>query len=151
MVTNTTWTGLDFEGMSWHDNPIYGVSFGTTDGVSDLVLDIDYIIEWICGTMGRASFRIAPATLVFHDVTDVEMHIDGMASGYQVGLIRPTVSHVRREHVAAQKVCLDRPYYVWTVELAVPGGYFRFGASGFTQALRREPVLSSEQIYPGAR
>ena len=40
-----SWTVDDFEEMSWHDNPIYGVSMRAEDWESDLTLDIDYIVE----------------------------------------------------------------------------------------------------------
>ncbi len=43
------------EERSWHDNLIYGLHLAAPDPdaglwISDLILDIDHIVEWICGT-----------------------------------------------------------------------------------------------------
>jgi hypothetical protein len=49
-------TEADFDRLSWHDNPIYGFSVDNdvTQWKSDLVLDIDHIVEWLCGVGGTA-------------------------------------------------------------------------------------------------
>ena len=51
----------DFERLSWHDNIVYGVRFDVGDSFrgdrhSHLVLDIDHIVEWICGVGGEIGF-----------------------------------------------------------------------------------------------
>ncbi len=59
-------TEKDFETLSWHDNIVYGLRFdvgdiGRDDWRSELILDIDHIVEWICGTGGGgAQFHVAP-------------------------------------------------------------------------------------------
>ena len=67
------YTEADFDRLSWHDCHIWGIELRAGDAddgdwTSDLVLDS--IMEWICGTGGGGQFRVAPATLVFHGVTD---------------------------------------------------------------------------------
>src|ERR1051325_4569008 len=57
------WTENDFDRMSWHDNTIHGLAFPTRGGAVELTLDIDYILQWIRGSWGRAQFLIAPAQL----------------------------------------------------------------------------------------
>ena len=47
-----------FDSFDWHDNAVYGMRLEVGDpdrGMwhSRLILDIDYILEWICGTDGR--------------------------------------------------------------------------------------------------
>lgn len=43
----------------------------------------------------------------------------------------------------------ERDYYRWRIELNLPqGGEIAFGARGFTQVLRAEPVLPDEQWLP---
>jgi hypothetical protein len=74
------------DATSWHDNLVHALLFhvgdaSTGDWRSELVLDIDHIVEWICGTEGDARFRVAPATLTFHDVTDLRVNFDFGGSG----------------------------------------------------------------------
>lgn len=40
---------------------------------------------------------------------------------------------------------LLRPYYIWTIETNWPAGEISFGASGFSQVLRSDPILTGEQ------
>src|SRR5262249_57451905 len=81
----------DFDATSWHDNAIHGLRFETGDPDrgdwrSELVLDIDHIVEWVCGIDANVLFRVAPATLTFRDVTDCRVAIVQGDGGYQVGL-----------------------------------------------------------------
>ncbi|HSD10500.1 MAG TPA: hypothetical protein VLF14_05930 [Candidatus Binatia bacterium] len=146
-----TWTEADFAGLSWHDNHIHAIALrvgepAAGDWTSDLVLDIDHILEWVREEGGRMRFRIAPAKLVFHGVTDRRIHIDDGSSGLQVAHGLPSIHRIEREPIADQKVFLDRPYYRWRVELNAPrDGEITFGAVGFTQMLESEPVLCEEQ------
>jgi probable F420-dependent oxidoreductase len=143
-------THADFADLSWHDNEIYGIEFRVGDAekddwTSDLALDIDYIVDWI--RKGDAmQFSIAPATLVFHGVTDLRLEIDGGQVGQQVSLLLPSIAAIERERIVDQRVFLDRPYYRWCIRLnGSPNGELAFGAVGFTQTLRREPVLCEQQ------
>lgn len=135
--------------MSWHDCPIYGfcIDNDIAQWKSDLVFDIDYIVEWLCGAAGRAQFKVAVATLTFHHVTDLKVSIDWGDSGMQVAVAEMTLDHVARRRVEKQLICLDRAYYRWTLWLNSPrpSGEISFGASGFTQFLRHEPILCDEQ------
>jgi hypothetical protein len=58
------------------------------DWTSDLALDIDCIVEWICGVGGGGQCRVAPATLVFHGVTDLKIDIDWGRSVFKSRCIR---------------------------------------------------------------
>jgi hypothetical protein len=146
-----THTEADFERLSWHDCHIWGLDFHVGqpeegDWTSDLVLDIDFIIEWMCGVTGGAQFRVAPATLAFHGVTDPRITIDWRNSGFQVALHGVSIDRIDRERVSNQKVYLDRPYYSWRILLNWPNaGEIAFGAVGFTQTLLAEPVLTNRQ------
>jgi hypothetical protein len=150
-VTRTHWEGEDFEMLSWHDCSIFGVSFEIGDDRSDLVLDLDFIAEWVCGVGGLARFKVAPAVLTFHHVTDTSIRIEPFGGGHQVALFPPVISQIYRERIGEQRVCLDRPYYAWRIELVAPGGAISFGASGFTQDLVGEPVLLETQNLRGRR
>ena len=144
-------TEADFERLSWHDCHIWGLEFRVGepdegDWTSDLVLDIDVITEWLCGVVGSAHFRVAPATLAFHGVTAPRISIDWGQSGFQVALHGVSIDSIERERVSDQKVFLDRPYYRWRILLNWPkAGEIAFGAVGFTQTLLAEPVLTDKQ------
>jgi len=116
------------------------------DWTSDLALDLDFIVEWLCGVGGGGQFRVAPATLVFHGVTDLSLDIDWGRSGHQVAIHHASIGSIERERIQDQKVYLDRPYYAWRIRLNWPAsGEIAFGAVGFTQTLRADPVLTENQ------
>ena len=144
-------TDADFDDVSWHDCHVWGVSIGagdpdTGDWTSDLALDLDFIVEWICGVEKAFQFRVAPATLTFHGVTDLGISVGWGDPGLQTAIHPISIDRIAREPVAEQKVFLDRPYYRWRIALNWPaGGEIVFGAVGFTQRLRAEPVLSARQ------
>ena len=139
----------DFANFSWHDNYIYSLHFAIQGWNAGLVLDIDHIVEWIRGVDGGAQFRVAPATLTFHNVTDLKLNIDWGDSGFQVALHEISIHQITRERITNQKICLDRPYYRWSIETNFPRpGSITFGADNFTQILRAEPITQDEQKLP---
>ena len=146
-----TYTDTDFDNLSWHDCHMWGIRFRCgnpeeDDWTSDLVLDIDFIEDWVCGVDGNCQFRVAPATLVFHDVTDPRIDIRWEPSGYQVSIHEISIGNISRERVKDQQICFDRSYYCWLVELNWPdGSEITFGASGFTQTVLAEPLLIDNQ------
>ena len=96
-------------------------------------------------------FRIVPATLIFHDVTDLKVNIDWGDSGFQHGLHELSIDHIERVKIENQKICLDRPYYRWVIATNFPkSGKITFGGTGFTQCPRDEPVISDQQQLPGS-
>jgi hypothetical protein len=145
-----------FDDRSWHDNALYGVRVDVGDWArgdwhADLVLDIDHIVEWLCGVDRQVLFRVAPATLTFHHVTDLRIAIDCGDSGGRVALHALSIDRIKRERIEDQKICFDQPYYRWRIALNAPrGGAIVFGASGFTQLLRADPVLLDQQQLPPA-
>jgi hypothetical protein len=150
-------TSPEFADLSWHDNALYGLRLDLGDPSrgdwhADLVLDVDHIVEWLCGVDRQMRFRVAPATLTFHDVTDLRITVDCGGSA-QIALRPLSIDRITRERVQEQKVCLDRPYHRWRIALNWPeGGAISFGASGFTQTLRAAPVvLDQQQLSPADR
>jgi hypothetical protein len=123
----------DFARLSWHDDTVYGLRFAVGDIArgdwrSELVLDLDHIVEWLCGQDRSVRFRVAPATLIFHDVTDLRIALDWGDSGHRMALGEPQIDAITRAAFADQKICLDRPYYRWP-EFAV-GGHVWVGRAG---------------------
>jgi hypothetical protein len=143
---------------SWHDNLIYALHLQAADpdrGIwrSDLVLDIDHIVEWICGADKSVSFLVAPATLVFHDVRDLRIDVDFGSSGYRMNLNEMSIAQIVREPAERPAGPGAPPYYAWRIELNLPqGGVIGFGASGYTQSLRAEPQnLDQPRLGPDGR
>ena len=133
----------------WHDNVIYGVRFdlgepGKQDWRSNLVFDIDFIAEWLREPSGEYLFRVAPATLTFHDVGDLSILIDQGNSEGRNAMTECTIDSVTRKR-------LDRTFdfWHWIIKLNMPaGGRIEFCASGFSQTLREAPRLVGEQRLP---
>ena len=133
----------------WHDNVIHGLSFDlgepdNGDWRSDLVLDIDFIVEWLCRAPGEFQFRVAPARLIFHDVTDFAIAVDQGGSGGRNAIFEWSIDRVARER-------LDRTfdYWRWIIHLhGPPGGSLAFAASRFTEDLTAEPLLLKQQRLP---
>lgn len=142
----------EFDPFLWHDNPIHGLRLevadpDTGDWRSDLVLDIDHILAW----PGKDSrqFKLAPARLSFHHAGDLQVAIDCGDTGGQVALHELSIHRITRDPVKDQKVCFDRPYYRWCIELNWPkGGSIRFVASGYTLVLRGEPATADAPRLP---
>ena len=69
------WTEEDFERMGWHDSRIYALAFSPE--TFELLLDIDYIFQWINPEPGETFYKfwVAPATLIFENVSDVDFDI----------------------------------------------------------------------------
>jgi hypothetical protein len=145
------YTGAEFDQISWHDCQVWAIELRAGDvyageWISELVLRLDFIVEWLCGLSGEAQFRVAPAVLVFHGVTDLSISIDWGRGGFQGALQDAAIDRIEREPIRGQRVYLDRPYYRWTISLnGPPGGAIAFGAYGFTQTLCGEPVVVGPQ------
>ncbi len=102
---------------SWHDNLIYGLHLEAPDPdsgnwQSNLLLDIDHIVEWVCGTDGSIKFLVAPATLAFHDVTGLCIDIDYGRSGRRECINAMSIASISKERVfdhegADSYVCYD--------------------------------------------
>ena len=82
-LDRAVWTDADYETMGWHDVAIHGIAF-EDDGASRLLLDLDYIVEWLCPVPPSKSlaFLVTPATLIFENVWGLEGAMRA-ASAYQ--------------------------------------------------------------------
>lgn len=136
------WTEHDFDGLSWHDNRIHGIRICNPEDAYDfdLLLDIDYILDWIKPADGRLlQFVVAPAILTFHGVdkllTDVSL---SYKEEFTIDEIRRSDLGAGSEHKAGS--------YGWHIALqSIAGRQNRicFEARGFTQRLTKEPSRPS--------
>jgi hypothetical protein len=136
-----SWTEAHFDEMSWHDNHVHGLRVVEGEhGAGELVLDLDYILEWLCGDSGVCQFNIVPAELRFKDGTSLRVHID---YGVVSAAIGPFSIHAieRREEVRERYTAV-----CWTIALNWPRGEITFEAPGFEQRPWGKVVSSSEQV-----
>jgi hypothetical protein len=138
----------------WHDDLIYALRLEAADPDagdwrSNLVLDIDHIVEWVCGAGGRPMFKVAPATLAFHDVGGLRVDIDFAKSGFSDNILELAIDSISKIQSPPPGADPTRPYWRWRIALNLPkGGEITFGASGYTLSLRADPRLVSEQRLP---
>ncbi len=137
-VAKAVWTDADFDVMGWHDNAVHAIALEPVpDDPGSLLLDIDYITEWgPCAVPGGLpTFWVSPATLVFHRAWDLVTDIDLRGWSFQL-----SIGAIERSGPD------EHGYYGWVIT----GDLFtmRFGATGFTQYLRRAPMHTSRQRLP---
>ena len=140
MNNQTKWTDTDFDQMSWHDCHINAIAFDQTEETqSDLVLNLDYIVEWLCGTDKTCSFRIAPAILRFVDVDNLSIH-------FSMQFNQPV------EIYSIERVILppeDYKNFHWTIALQnypeLKLNYINFDATGYIQELTGKIIQSTSQ------
>ncbi|MBK6010446.1 hypothetical protein [Streptomyces sp. MBT53] len=141
-LSKSVWSDADFPEMGWHDATVHGLSVQPTDDVLPrLLLDLDYIVRWVHPVPPETyfSFWVAPATLVFDDVWDLEGDLDfkGTAPDLEIDGVHRLVPGDGRD---------DLP--LWHIE----GHAFdlRFRASGYRQYVRKAPTLATRQALPYA-
>jgi hypothetical protein len=135
-LAKAIWSEVDFETMGWHDAIIYAMALlPSGEFLSRLVLDLDYIVEWVDPPRGERTFRfwIAPATLVFDQAWELRGQLRTV-DGDQVFEIQ----NLHREPVRD-----GHGGYRWHLE----GESFDLSlrAPGYRQTFRRHPVFTEEQ------
>ena len=142
MKTRGPWTDSDFESLNWHDVPVYGFhfeSFSDDEGTSDVVFDIDYILDWI-KARDSLKFSMCRAELRFLGVFGFQANLDyatptaGMCPFSIHEIVRETPSNVATNVLSSWKIAIN-----W------PPGEISFQATGFRQKLVGEPQLRGEQ------
>ncbi|NMF90241.1 hypothetical protein [Aromatoleum petrolei] len=133
------WTERQFDEMSWHDCHVHALRLVEGEyGAGELVLDLDYIVEWLCDAEG-CRFRIVPATLRFREVTNLRLSLDYAGPSAAMG---PFSIHAieRRDEPRERYVA-----QVWTIAINWPRGEIAFEAKGFEQGATGAPVVSAPQ------
>jgi hypothetical protein len=145
-----SWTTSDFAELSWHDCHIHGFRLADVNGdrgTAELQFDIDFIVEWLGQCENAFRFRIAPATLTFHEVFGLRVELDYAAPA--AGLTPFSIDGIYREAVTYPT---GNTSFRWRLPVSWPSGEITFESSGFTQTLRREPVEhESQHLTAGQR
>ena len=136
-IPKTVWTEADFDQMSWHDVHVHAVAF--RPDILELWLDIDYIFSWVAPQQTETyySFWVAPATLIFENVYDLEFTI-----GSRVGEM--SLQGIGRTGPSAPRFPVTKQHE-WHWLLEFNEGQMTFSSVGFTQFTRRLPTLVQTQ------
>jgi hypothetical protein len=141
-----------FEDYSWHDNAIHGFRIveGPDGCGGELILDIDFIIEWLPPQTEEKAFefRIAPADLKFQDTTDLIISVD--YASCSAALQPMTIHEIHREVVTYPN---GYSSFEWKIEINCPrNSFISFRSPGFTQVLTAAPIVSGAQyLSPSQR
>jgi hypothetical protein len=143
------WTTADFDVLSWHDCHIHGFRLAELNeerGSAELELDIDFIMEWIVQGDSAFRFRIAPATLTFHDVFGLRVTLDYATPA--AGMTPFSIDGIEREPLP-----LPAGYtsFRWRLPVNWPAGEITFESPGFTQVLRSEPIIHDGQCLTASQ
>jgi hypothetical protein len=132
------WTTADFERMGWHDATIHALAFAPD--TFEILFDLDYILQWIHRTPPERyfSFWIAPATLVFENVSDVRIEITNRYL---------TLQDIQRSDEQTTPSGLAQ--WLWT--LNGNEGTISLRSTGFVQYFRRVPICTASQQLPLAQ
>ena len=142
------WTTADFDALSWHDCSVYGFRLEEREhGTAELEFDLDFIVEWLCHNDRAAEFRVAPATLTFHNAFGLRIELDYAA--VTAAMTPFSLSGIDQEAVSYGP---GHSSFRWRVSVNWPRGVITFESPGFTQALRRAPILVDRlTLRPGER
>jgi hypothetical protein len=143
MSNSGPWGTEDFEELSWHDVHVHGFrleGFNEEEGSADLVLDIDYILNWQKSGNGFL-FTVCQAVLRFHGIFELKLELNYAAPS--AGMCPFSVEGIEREVLVAPNG--DRSYR-WHIPVNWPQGSLEFQAPAFTQALVGEPHVQSQQF-----
>ena len=132
------WSDQHFEEMSWHDNAVHALRIVEgVHGAGELVLDLDYILEWVKCEGGKCEFRIVPATLTFKGVTNLRISLDYATPTAALGPFSIHAIERRTERRARYEAQL------WKILINWPVGEISFEALGFEQRSTGDPVHSA--------
>lgn len=131
--------------MSWHDNHVHALRIVEgRHGAGELLLDLDYIVEWVKGDDGMR-FRIVPATLRFTQVTHLRIALDYATPS--AALVPFSIHAIERRDEVRERYVAQ----VWKIAVNWPVGQITFEAEGFEQRSTGEAVLSDLQVLSPAQ
>lgn len=140
-LDKSVWSDADFDDMGWHDATVHAFAVEPEDhNPGRLLVDLDYIIEWISptGTDTAFSFWVAPATLVFDHAWDLTIDIDIHASALELQL--NAITRTPGQPFGRSTWTLDGHNFTLAVT-----------SEGFHQYLRTQPIWAASQGLDAAQ
>lgn len=135
---------------SFHDDSIYGLRLVSAeperdDWRSELVLDIDHILEWQKQDDGRFRFVVVQADLCFENVSDLKVSF--ACPGFSLNPL--PILAIERSDKLSKNPNSALEDYEWTIRLADRAdGRLTFRASGFRLDQVGTPGEYDEQTIP---
>jgi hypothetical protein len=125
--------------MGWHDSQIHAMAFSPAN--FELILDIDYILEWIHPKPEETYYKfwVAPATLVFENVYEVDINTWSYSSGLEIDAI------TRKDIGAPRNAEFIRKAREWLWTIECQEGEITFRSAGYKQYIRTYPVFGGQQ------
>jgi hypothetical protein len=139
----TVWTDRDFEIMSWHDVMIHALAVIPREYDYEIMMDIDYLFEWIHPEPpdNFYSFLLAPATLSFSGVWDVNSQIST-----RIRVLEPL--QIRDIQRTNERRINNSNIVTWDWIVTLLQGSINFNGPGFTQHIRQKPIKYGSHILP---
>ncbi len=137
-----SWTEEDYETLHWHDVHVHALRIVEGEhGAGEFGLDLDYILEWLCADDGSCRFRVAPAMLVFREVTSLRVSLDYASPTAALGpfSLDGIKRELRHDERGFDACC-------WTIQVNWPVGEITFESPGFRQQLTG-PAIETESQY----
>ena len=143
-----------FDQVDLHDVGVYGFFLQRRGVETSLILDIDYLAERTLLANNHFEYLVAPATLTFLDVVDLQIHLDwgtslrreepyGVISSF---LGEGWIDDFRR-FAYTDPVYAERSYWRYELDFSDPrDGRINLGAKDFTIVGRQDPVRSDQKI-----
>ena len=138
------WSEEDFDHLAWRDCTIHALAFPL--GAFDLLLDIDYIFEWISPVEPERNYQfwIAPVTLAFENVHEIKIDFD-ICDHIQIG-------NIEREKATPRESEYIHRFKEWNWDISCTRGDITFLATGFKMFARTPPLLAAvSRLDPAAR
>jgi hypothetical protein len=127
-------THVELDQLSWHDATVHGVRLDAES--RELCFDLDWPYYWLEPAVEGGVHRAwtAPATLVFHNVTHLQTNLEWPIDGEVIGISKDAPPST------CAGGCPELSTTPWWL-VKGPAGFWLVAAAGFTQYVRRSPVL----------
>lgn len=127
------WTESDFEQMNWRDASVYAFAF--LPKRAEFVLDIDYILGRTEQAVNQSNFLVAPATLVFENISDFRIELN---PNRQIEIANIERSERRKPENSDRET-------EWKWIIKTNQGDLTFRSAGFKQHFKGMPIFGQEK------
>ncbi len=129
------WDDRDFSAMSFHDVTLW--SMVAHAEAFELLFDLDYLFEWVSPGEGETHFKfwVAPVTLLFENVYDVNLRIDSSQGTIEIARLYRECPGPTRNGTLTE----------YTYRFECQEGEISLRSTGLQMFVRRRPELRHSQ------